>query len=275
MMVEAGIMGSALKVQGTMKTKINIVSIGGGTQIAREDWVAKEFPLTIMLNSRELATLLCSPKDLKYLAAGFLFSEGFIETKEEITGMTLDQDRGVVSVEVRDEKKLAQESFLKRVITTGCGRAIAFYNPADIDGVKEVDSDLQLSPLDVFHLTKEFQLRSEVYRATGGVHSAALCDTEHILIFEEDIGRHNAVDKIFGKCLLEDIPTADRIVITSGRISSEILFKVAKRNIPVIISKSAPTDLGVIVAQDLRITLIGFARGKRMNVYAGERRLQS
>jgi FdhD protein len=258
-----------------MKRKINIVRFDRGTQIPREDWVAKEFPLTIMLNGQELATLLCSPKDLKYLAAGFLFSEGFIETKEEITGMTLDQDRGVVSVEVREDKKLAQKSFLKRVITTGCGRAIAFYNPADIDGVQEVDSDVRLLSLDVFNLTQEFQRRSEVYRATGGVHSAALCDTEHILIFEEDIGRHNAVDKIFGKCLLEDIPTSDRIVITSGRISSEILFKVAKRRIPVIISKSAPTDLGVIVAQDLRITLIGFTRGKRMNVYAGEWRVQS
>jgi len=275
MIVGAGIMNNALKVQSTMKTKINIVRFDRGTQIPREDWVAKEFPLTVMLNGQELATLLCSPKDLKYLAAGFLFSEGFIETKEEITGMTLAQQRGVVRVQTRDGKELTQESFLKRVITTGCGRAIAFYNPADIDGVKEVGSDLQLSPLDVFHLTKEFQHLSEVYRSTGGVHSAALCDTEHVLIFEEDIGRHNAVDKIFGKCLLEDIPTSDRIVITSGRISSEILFKVAKRNIPVIISKSAPTDLGVIVAQDLRITLIGFARGKRMNVYAGEWRVQS
>ena len=258
-----------------MKKEINIVRIDGGDQIAREDWVAQEFPLTIFLNGQELATLLCSPKDLQYLAVGFLYSEGFIETREEITEMTLDQQKGVVRIEARGDKELSQESFLKRVITTGCGRAIAFYNPADIDGVKEVHSDLQLSSGAVFHLTKEFQHRSEVYRATGGVHSAALCDKENIMVFEEDIGRHNAVDKIFGKCLLEDIPTSDRIVITSGRISSEILFKVAKRDIPVIISKSAPTDLGIIVAQDLGITLIGFARGKRMNVYAGEWRLQS
>jgi FdhD protein len=268
-------MDNDMKAQGTMQKKIKIVRFDRNDQIAREDWVAREFPLTIILNGQELATLLCSPKDLKYLAAGFLFSEGFIETKEEITEMILDRQRGVVKVQTRGGKELTQASFLKRVITTGCGRAIAFYNPADIDGVQEVDSDVRLSPLNVFNLTKEFQRRSAVYRATGGVHSAALCDTEDIVIFAEDIGRHNAVDKIFGKCLLEDISTSDRIVITSGRISSEILFKVAKRQIPVIISKSAPTDLGVIVAQDLRITLIGFTRGKRMNVYAGEWRLQS
>jgi FdhD protein len=267
-------MNKIVRAGDTMKRKIKAVRLARNTRTAHEDWVAREVPLTIRLNGQELATLLCSPKDPKYLAAGFLFSEGFIETKEEITEMALDQERGVVEVRTRDGKELAQESFLKRVITTGCGRAIAFYNPADIDGVKEVDSDVRLSLPEVFNLTKEFQQRSEVYRATGGVHSAALCDTEDILIFEEDIGRHNAVDKIFGRCLLEDIPTSDRIVITSGRISSEILFKVAKRRIPVIISKSAPTDLGVIVAQDLRITLIGFTRGRRMNVYAGEWRLQ-
>lgn len=260
-----------------MQKPIDIVRIEGETQITREDWVAQEFPLTIFLNGQELATLLCSPKDLQYLAVGFLYSEGFIETKEEITEMTLDEDTGAVQVEVavREDMELAQASFLKRVITTGCGRAIAFYNPADIDGVQEVYSDLRLSPKAVFHLVKEFLHRSEVYRATGGVHSAALCDTKKILVFEEDIGRHNAIDKIFGKCLLEDIATSDLIIITSGRISSEILFKVAKRNIPMIISKSAPTDLGIIAAQDLRMTLIGFTRGKRMNVYAGEWRLRS
>ena len=94
-----------------------------------------------------------------------------------------------------------------------------------------------------------------------------MCDTESILVFSEDIGRHNAIDKVFGQCLLEDIPTDGRIIITSGRISSEILLKVAKRNIPIIISKSAPTDLGVRLASDLGVTLVGFVRGKRMNVY--------
>ncbi len=120
---------------------------------------------------------------------------------------------------------------------------------------------------------KEFQRRSDLYRTTGGVHSAALCDSEKILVFSEDVGRHNAVDKIFGRCLLEDIPTDDRMVVTSGRISSEILLKVARRRIPLIASKSAPTDLGVKLANDLGITLLGFVRGKRMNVYANRWRI--
>ena len=113
-----------------------------------------------------------------------------------------------------------------------------------------------------------FQHHSLIYRTTGGVHSAALCDNRDILLFADDVGRHNAIDKIFGECMLRDIATNDRMIITSGRIPSEILLKVSKRRIPIIISISAPTNLGVKLAADLGITLIGFARGKRMNVYA-------
>jgi len=130
-----------------------------------------------------------------------------------------------------------------------------------------------ISTSEILALVRESRHRSSIYRMTGGVHSAALCDRKHILVFADDIGRHNAIDKIFGQCLLENIPIGENIILTSGRISSEILLKVAKRKIPMIISKSAPTDLGVRLAEDLGITLIGFARGRRMNVYAHDRRM--
>jgi FdhD protein len=131
-----------------------------------------------------------------------------------------------------------------------------------------------MSTHQVLSLANDFQHHSEVYRATGGVHSAALCDSENILVFNEDIGRHNAVDKVFGECLLQDIPTDERIVVTSGRISSEILLKVAKRNIPILISKAAPTDLAIKLATDLGVTLLGFVRGKRINAYANDWRIK-
>ena len=131
----------------------------------------------------------------------------------------------------------------------------------------KVESRTEISTPEVLALVNEVQHRSQIYRATGGVHSAALCDTKDILVFSEDIGRHNAIDKIFGECILNDIATDDHIIITSGRISSEILLKVAKRNVPLIVSKSAPTNLGVRLADDLGVTLVGFVRGKRMNVY--------
>ena len=239
-----------------------------------EEAVAKEFPVTIILNDQELVTLLCSPKNLEYLAVGFLSSEGFLNSKDEIKKIVVDDQRGVVRLETVGDKGLAQDVLFKRLITSGCGRGASFYSAADAASQK-VESQMKISADEVFALVREFQHGSEVYLATHGVHSAALCDGKSILIFSEDIGRHNAIDKIFGKCLLEDIPTEDRVVITSGRISSEILHKVAKRGIPIIISISAPTNLGVKVADTLGITLIGSVRGKRMNVYTNGWRIKT
>jgi len=237
-----------------------------------EDIVAREFPLTIILNDRELVTLLCTPRDLKYLAVGFLASEGLLTGKDDIKRLVMDETRGVARVETVEDKTSADELF-KRFISSGCGRGASFYSAADVQNQARIESSLKVSIHDILALVAEFQHRSEVYRATGGVHSAALCDTKSLLIFSEDIGRHNAIDKIFGQCLLEDIPTDDRIVITSGRISSEILLKVARRNVPIIVSKSAPTNLGVKLANDLGITLLGFVRGKRMNAYTHDWRI--
>ena len=123
-------------------------------------------------------------------------------------------------------------------------------------------------------MVKKFQMKSELYKTTGGTHSAALSDGENILIFHEDIGRHNAVDKVIGDAFLQQIRLDDKILITSGRVSSEILLKVAKGGIPLLVAISAPTDMAVELANKLGITLIGFARGKRMNVYTHEERIK-
>jgi FdhD protein len=240
-----------------------------------EDAVATEFPLTIIVNNQELVTLLCSPTNLKYLAAGFLISEGLLKNKDAIKKIIVDDRRGVVRVETERDSELDSDVLFKRLITSGCGRGASFYSAADAQSQTKVESQIEISIPEVLTLVSEFQHHSQVYRATGGVHSAALCDTQHILVFNEDIGRHNAVDKIIGECILNDIPTDDHVIITSGRISSEILLKVAKRNIPMIISKSAPTNLGVKLADDLGITLIGFVRGRRMNVYTHEWRIKT
>lgn len=239
-----------------------------------EELVTRELPLTIIINEHELTTLLCSPDKLDYLAIGFLFSEGLISHKDEIKKVLVDDRRGVVRVETTEKRDFKDETPFKRLITSGCG-AGSFYRAADMQNMTEVTSQIQISPVEVFARVREFQHHSETFKATGGVHSAALCDNENILLFADDIGRHNAIDKIFGECILKDIPTDDRIIITSGRIPSEILLKVAKRRIPIIISVSAPTDLGVKLAANSGITLIGFVRGKRMNVYTNAWRVKT
>jgi FdhD protein len=237
-----------------------------------EEVVAREFPVTIILNDQELVTLLCSPADLRYLAVGFLYSEGLLTSKDEIKKILVDDERGVVRVETVEEKELAQDVLFKRIISTGCGRGASFYSTADAASQK-VESRMEISTDEVFTLVNEFQHGSHLYLTTHGVHSAALCDRKSILVFGEDIGRHNAIDKIFGRCLLEDIPTDNRVIITSGRITSEILHKVSKRGIPIIISISAPTNLGVRLADSLGITLIASVRGKKMNVYTSDWRI--
>jgi len=252
--------------------RFSIVRISTEGENDTEDVIAREFSLTIILNNQELVTLLCSPTDLKYLAIGFLFSEGLLRGKDEIKKILVDDQRGVVRVETEESGELAQDVLFKRLITSGCGRGASFYSAADATGQK-VESQAKVSAPEVFALVNEFVQHSQVFKATGGVHSAALCHTKGILVFSEDIGRHNAIDKVFGECILRDIPTDDHMIITSGRISSEILLKVAKRNIPILISKSAPTNLGVRLADELGITLIGFVRGKKMNIYTNRWRV--
>ena len=240
-----------------------------------EDMVVQEQPLTIILNNNELVTLLCSPLDLKYLAVGFLFSEGLLSSKEEIKKVMVDDKRGIVRVETDQDDELARDLVFKRLITSGCGRGASFYSAADTQEQLKIESQARVSAAEIFGLAKQFQHRSQLYRETHGVHSAALCDRKSILIFSEDIGRHNAIDRIFGQCLMQDIAVDDHIILSSGRISSEIVLKAAKRNIPILISISAPTSLGVRLANDVGLTLIGFVRGQRMNAYANQWRIDT
>jgi len=223
--------------------------VTGGSRSIDADVVAREFPLTIILNNRETATLPCSPQKLNYLAAGFLASEGLINSHDDIIKITVYRKKGTVRVKTKKNTPHAQ--------------------------AKKVDSDIEISAPQVFALMEDFTSRSKVFLATGGVHSAALADSENILVFSEDIGRHNAIDKVFGECLLKDIATAGRLLITSGRVSSEIMLKAARRNVPLLISRAAPTNLGVRLAQNLGVTLVGFAREQKMNLYANEQRIKA
>ena len=255
--------------------RVHIYRVNRDSKQAGEDIVVKELPLTIMLNGRELVTLLCSPANLKYLAIGFLLSEGLLRGRNDIKSIIDDEQRGIVRVETVADLNGEEEQVFKRIITPGCGRGAAFYSSADAVGMREVKSELQVNGAEILELMTLFHHLSETYRSTGGVHSAALCDNKTLNIFSEDIGRHNAIDKIFGQCIWEGISTNNQIVLTSGRISSEIVIKIARNNIPVLASKSAPTNTAVKLADLLGITLIGFVRGTRMNVYSHHQRIVS
>lgn len=247
--------------------------IDKGSKTDISELVAEEVPVTIILNDRELVTVLCSPVNLKYLAVGLLFSEGLIADADEINRIAVDESRGMVRIRTKEEKDFARELSSTRVLTSGCGRGASFYRASDAT-IQKVESEAKVSASEVSSLVREFQGSSRTYKETHGVHSAALCDANSILVFSEDIGRHNAIDKVFGECIINGISTDDRMIVTSGRLSSEIVLKVSRRGIPVLISKSAPTSLGIRFASDLGVTLIGFVRGNRINVYANEWRVQ-
>lgn len=246
----------------------DILKIKGDKASEQDDIVILEYPFTIFLNDREVITLLCSPSSLKYLTVGFLYSEGFISTLLDIKNIRIDEDKGMGYVYVDDANRFSEKFRGKRTITSGCGKGTVFYNVLDSFKSKKIEKQLPLKIDQIKNLVRQFNKKSELFLSTGGVHSCALCSLGDIIIFEEDIGRHNALDKVFGKALLEDIDVKDKIILTSGRISSEILIKAAKRQVPVIVSRSAPTSLSVEMARKLNITLIGFARGEKMNIYS-------
>jgi len=195
-----------------------------------------------------------------------LCSEGLITTKEDIRDIALDKEKGFIAVTTREPGKFAGNILSRRLIGSSGGKGV-IQNIDRRQGARN-NSRITISSYEVVTLIGDFIQRSDVYKSTGGVHSAALCTSQKIILFSDDIGRHNAIDKIFGECLLMDIPVDDRMLLTSGRVSSEIVLKVAKRNIPILISKSAPTKMGVELAHNLGITLIGFVRGITMNIYS-------
>ncbi len=232
-----------------------------------DDVVVLEIPLTIYLNGEELITLLCTPQKLDRLTLGFLRSEGLLQSCDQVKTLRVDEERGLVEVELAGGKGLAEKLYGKRTITSGCGKGTMFYSALDTLRSNPVNSEVKFDRRQIWSLMRLMHKHSALYRATGGVHGAALVDHQRVLFFFEDIGRHNAVDKIVGECLIGGISLEDKALITTGRLSSEILLKSAKLSLPVLISRSAPTSLTVELAEQLNITVIGFARGLRMCVY--------
>ncbi len=255
----------------------NIYRYDNGNLEQQKDLVVKEYPLTIFLNDEELVTLLCSPSSISFLAIGFLMSEGLIKNKSDIKKIVVNEENGIVHVDTYNSSSLSRQLFSKRIITTGCGKGSMFYNGMDSLNCKKVSISTKFNSSDIIDLVKNFNKKSQLFIDTGGVHSACLGECgesgSQILAFHEDVGRHNAIDKIIGEAVMTDIALEDKMIITSGRISSEMLIKSAKRGISLIVSRSAPTDLALDIAEHLNITIAGFVRGQRMNIYTAHERI--
>ena len=226
--------------------------------------VVSEALVRLHVNGQELATLMCSPHELDVLALGFLANEGIIDGRADVRLVKVCPSLACVEVWLRDASR---ELPTQGVITSGCGGGITF---ADLTaGIEPLASDLHVTPRQIGRLFGALQGGQE----TRGVHTAALAEGESLLVVGEDVGRHNTIDRIRGRRLLEGAPTEGRILLTTGRISSEMLNKAARMRIPVVASRTSPTSLSVTLAVAWNITLVGYVRRDSLNIYAGGTRI--
>lgn len=240
-----------------------------------EEPVVEEIPLTIYLNGKELVTMLAAVGEEEYLVTGFLATEGIIQEVQDIKTLTVDMQQGVIHVTTVSGETAAEKMFLKRYLTACCGKGrSAFYFTNDILTARIVNTEIKLSPQQAMAYSKMLEAASETFRLTGGVHGGALAAEGRLVCWSQDIGRHNVFDKLYGRCLKEGISTHDKVLVFSGRVSSEIILKVSKMNIAVIIARSAPTSLALDMAEELGVTVIGFARDQRLNIYTHPERVE-
>ena len=233
----------------------------------RKATVIQEVPLTIYLNGHEVVTLMCMGKHARFLAVGFLKSEGLTAKPNQLKDIRIEEgpEKLMVHVETSDDAFNLQG--LGRTITSGCGKGASFDRKVQTIASTRVTAELTVTPEQILRLSAELDQRSILYRATGGCHNASLATPEKILIFREDIGRHNAIDMICGECFLDNIPTKDKLIVCTGRIASEILLKAIRLGVPILVSGSAATRLAVDLARKTNMTVIGWVRHGRMVVY--------
>ncbi len=231
-----------------------------------EDIIAEEKRLRISVNGKEALKLYCSPIMVRELVVGFLMTEGIIKGSWCAERMTIEYGDEIL-VDIPAEGEVSLEG---ATITSGCVGGVTFDRKPE-GKILENGISIGIDKLrEIFH---EFQKKSDLYNQTGCIHSAAVSDGEYILVVAEDIGRHNAVDKVIGYCILENIPLKDKILFVSGRLSSEMASKCSRWEIPIVVSRAAPTALAVDIAEKRGITMVGFMRGKRLNIYTRPERI--
>jgi len=240
-----------------------------------DDHVAVEHPVTVKINGQEFMTIVCTPEYIEDMVVGFLASERVIRKYEEINDIWVQEELGFVHIKTDKLYPFYEKLQSKRYITSCCGmsrQGFVFANDA-LTAKKMTEISVKLTPEECFSLMKEMNDSADMFHHTGGVHNAALCDRNGIILARMDIGRHNALDKIYGYCLKHNISVRDKVIAFSGRISSEILLKVAKIGCEIVLSKSAPTELALELAEDLGITTVGFIRGNKFNLYTHPERI--
>jgi FdhD protein len=233
------------------------------------DTIAKERTFTLFINGREMFTMLCSPGHTDELALGFLFSEGLVRHPGDIADMLEVPRRGQVFVRLGENVRFDFEELSRyRTIGSGCARGLTLTRDIEQLNIPFIDCPLLFTCNAASSMMSDFLQLSEGHRATGCIHAAALCDGTQFDLYREDIGRHNAVDKVLGAALAAGIPLCDRALFVSGRLSSEMLLKAARCGVPLVATRTAVTETAVTIAHQVGITLLGFVRPRRLTIFA-------
>jgi FdhD protein len=233
-----------------------------------EGGVIEESLVSIYVNGRELATIMCSPVEQEALALGFLFSEGVIASLGEVALVKANVARTVIDVFLnRDDFEPPR----RMVLTSGCGGGVTLQHLTE--SYPALNTEFATTPQVVFDRMRDLQGAAQLYHRVRGVHTAILADEEGLLFSAEDVGRHNAIDKIAGKALMEGMDTRDRIVLTTGRISSEMLGKARRMGIALVASRTSPTSISIRLARAWNMCVVGYVRQGNMRVYTHPWRL--
>ena len=245
----------------------------------KKDLVAEETPLHIFLNQTHYVTILCTPSQLKELAVGHLLSEGLLKSTEEIREVRFGSGgKCIVRLKPRVsiEKQISMAQPFARLIVSACGSTDYWPISKLMDrlNLPKMVAGFNVEVKILLESTKQLNTLAEVFRKTGGVHVAAIYSREGELIaLAEDVGRHNAVDKVIGECALKRVNFQNCFLALSGRLTGDIVLKAVRMQVPIVVSMAAAINSGVEVAKRTGMTLVGFARGKRMNVYTHSERI--
>jgi len=259
--------------------KVEIMKYNLSTKTSKKvaDYVAEEKPLHLFVNTTYWATILCSPSNLKEMAVGHLLSEGILKSTAEIKEVTLKETENACYVKleaaVNMEERISLSRLHQRIVTSACGEQSIYQyqrKPA------KVTSNLTVKAEVVFNSVNQLNFKAELFRRTGGVHAAAIYKADGSLVaLAEDVGRHNAVDKVIGMAALKNASFGECFLASTGRLSGDIVFKASKVGLPIVASLSAALNSGVAMAEEAHLTLAGFVRGKRMNIYTFDKRILS
>lgn len=234
----------------------------------RQVQIACERPLTIYLNKREIVTLMTLGGDPEALVLGYLRNQGFIHSLSDLKAIQVDWDVEAAAVVTHGEPEGLDEKLQQRTVTSGCGQGTMFGSV--MEKLEEVRlPEVTIKQSTVYALLDNLNKHNDTYKNAGAVHGCAICEGDQVVSFIEDVGRHNAVDTLAGRMWLQGIDTDNKVFYTTGRLTSEMVIKVAQMGIPVLLSRSGVTQMGLELARELGITMLARAKGKHFLQFSG------